>query len=60
MTALLGTSLYEYFENHQDQNYLIPPFVDALVPFSFRQPVKKLKNVKPKNDFAAIGVQISI
>ena len=60
MTSLIGCSLYQYFEKYQDLNYPIPSFVDSLVPFSFRQPVKKLKNVRPKNDFAAIGVQIAV
>lgn len=37
MGAVLGTSLYEYFDNHKDQtDGQIPNNIDTLVPFSFR------------------------
>ena len=48
MGALLGTGLYEYFEKHQIEDgvkYPIPDDLDTLVPFSFRQPIKDVKDV---------------
>jgi len=37
MGAVLGTSLYEYFDNHKDETEgKIPNKIDTLVPFSFR------------------------
>ena len=38
----------------------LPKQIDTLVPFSFRQPVKDLKDIRMVNDFAAVGVQLAI
>ena len=37
--ALLGNTLYEYFENHKEEHGLkfeIPDYIDTLMPYSFR------------------------
>lgn len=39
MTATIGTTLYEYFENHKNEGFKTPNHVDAMIPFSFRKPV---------------------
>jgi hypothetical protein len=57
--ALLGASLYEYFDLHKDE-HKVPSVIDTLIPFSFRQPVKHLKDMKLVNDFAAVGVKLVI
>ena len=61
--ALLGTGLHEYFSKHQEENgikYKIPNDIDTLIPFSFRQPVKEVKDVKLINDFCAVGCKITV
>jgi len=61
--ALLSNTFYEYFEKHQDEDgikYKIPNEIDTLMPYSFRQPVKKLEEIRLKNDFAAAGIKLTI
>ena len=63
MGAVLGTSLYEYLDSHKDDKngpFKVPNCIDTLIPFSFRQPVKKLEDIKLMNDFAAVGVKLAI
>jgi hypothetical protein len=61
--ALLGTGLHDYFTKHQNEKgvqYKIPSEIDTLIPFSFRQPVKEVKDVKLLNDFCAVGCKLTI
>ena len=61
MGALIGTGLYQYFKENKKENgveYEIPKDIDVLVPFSFRQPIKDIHDVKLENDFCAAGTKI--
>lgn len=64
-SALLGSSLYKYFgeekermikENHKEP-IDIPRAVHIAIPFSLRQPFKKVSDVRLSNNFGSILVK---
>lgn len=64
-STLLSVSLYEYFENEEkraiqarEKVYKIPTTLNVAVPFSLRQPFKTLTDVKMKNDFGSILINL--
>lgn len=70
MTALLSVTLYKYFEDHRHDKFEgiktgpngfeIPKRINIGMPFSLRQPVKDLKDLKLNNDFAALPLTIGV
>jgi hypothetical protein len=70
MTALLSNTLYKYFVDHKDDKFEgvktgpngfeIPKRINIGMPYSLRQPVKNLEDLKLNNDFAALPLYMSI
>lgn len=56
--ALISVSLREFFELEATRvpNYHIPNSVRLALPFSFRQPFKKISEIKMINDFGCLLV----
>lgn len=63
--------MYKYFDEHKNEKfegvnkpgpngYEIPKRINIGMPFSLRQPVKELKDLKFNNDFAALPLKIGI
>ena len=62
-TALLSTTLFEYFDRHKDtegRTFRIPNYVSLGVPFSLRQPIEKLEEAKIVNELVVLPVDILI
>ena len=64
-SSILSVSLYEYFEQEElkaNQKgltaYSIPKYIHMAVPFSLRQPFKRLRDVKLNNDFGSILIDL--
>ena len=71
MTAVLSNTLYKYYDQHKNEKfegvkkagpdgYEIPKRINIGMPYSLRQPVKELKDLKLNNDFAALPLKIGI
>jgi NRPS condensation-like uncharacterized protein len=71
MTAVLSNTIYKYFDDHKNEKFegvksvgpngfIIPKKINIGMPFSLRQPVKDLKDLKLNNDFAALPLKIGV
>jgi hypothetical protein len=70
MTAVLSVTMYKYCEDHRNEKFEglktgpngfeIPKSINIGMPYSLRQPVKKLMDLKLNNDFACLPLRISL
>lgn len=65
--ALFSWTMYEYLKQEADRAkqqkkpiYEVPKTIRMAIPFSFRQPFKELKDVKFKNDFGSILMDLKL
>lgn len=66
-TSVLSTSLHEYFAKEEKRQIAsgeevapVPSQIHVGIPFSLRQPIERLEDVKMKNDFGSLCVDLKI
>lgn len=67
-TSLLSISLREYFNKEKERTnalglskvYEVPDAINVGLPFSMRQPVKLLKDLKMVNDFSSVPIRLEL
>ena len=70
MTALLSVTVFKYFEDHRydkfdgiktgSNGFEIPTSINIGMPFSLRQPVEHLKDLKFNNDVVGLPLKMSV